>query len=315
MAYLNAINCNKEQFALGTVDCEPLLGEFSGFITVDSAWKIPVADIISGSFGSEEVLALIQNGTFEPFLNSVEFTNNTPEATTKEYTGGIMKVIRNGKPQYRFEFDKGVGYHKAAYSRNSQTGKNVLLIDESGTLVGAYTGDGLNFTGFNMSMYNTNTYVPKTGDETPKTLIDIQLGNEAQFNTRMALLTVGQSGIDFNTDIYPIIGVSITGTASVASGFNVNVNAVNNTIYGIEALTADNFRIRNTVTNAVLAIDTVVAGATPGNYVIETTTPPTLAATYVVETYDATATPPVNVALVGTNQFYKGVSPILTTVA
>lgn len=315
MAYLNAVNCNKEEFALGTVDCEPLLGEFSGFITVDSNWSVPVEDILSGDFDKDAVVALIENGTFEPFLGSVEFTNNTPDATTKEYTGGIMRVIRNGKPQYRFEFDKGIGYHKAAYSRNQQSGKNILLIDETGTLVGAYSGDGLNFTGLSLSMYNTNTYVPKTGDETAKTLIDVQLGNENQFNTRMALLTVDQSGIDFNTDIAPITGVVITGTSSVADGHIINVKAGNNTIFGIEGLLATNIRAVNNVTNAVIPITSIAETVNEGEYVVTFTTPPVAGTIIVYSTYDATATPPLAVAKLSDMQIYKGKSLPITVTA
>jgi len=306
MALINAVNCNKDNLGLGIVECEARLKDFKSFILVPKSWRLSIAELATLTY--TQMVGFVQDDTWQPFLNAVEFVNNTPDPTTKEYTGGVMSVIRNGKPQYSFEFDNGIGFQKAAYSKNSFNQYNVLLVDSAGTLVGATSADGLSFIGLTASMVNTRTYVPQVGDETAKTLVEFQLSNEDQFNKRMALLTVDQTNVDINSELMGVIGVNITGTASVANGFVVDVTAVNNTIFGIEALDETNFRIRNTATNTVLAIDTVVAGANPGNYTIDTTTAPTLAATYVLETYDSTATPPVNVALVGTNQLYKGVS-------
>jgi len=310
MALINALNCDKENLGLGVVECEARLKDFKSFILTPKSWRITLTELETLTL--PELVGFVQNETWQPFLNSVEFVNNTPEPTTKEYTGGVMSVIRNGKPQYSFEFDNGIGFHKAAYSKNSFNNYNVILVDSAGTLVGAVTADGLSFTGLTASMVNTRTYVPQVGDETAKTIVEFQLSNEDQFNKRMAIITTDQSGVDVNSELMGIIGVNVSGTASVANGFTVNVTAVNNTIFGIEGLGVDNFRIRNTANNAVLAIDTVAAGTTEGSYVIDTTTPPTLAASYIVEMYDATATPPVNTALVGDNQLYRGASkPII----
>lgn len=312
MALINALNCNKENLGLGVVECEARLKDFKSFFLVPKSWRITLTELETLTL--PEIVGLVQNDTWQPFLNSVEFVNNTPDPTTKEYTGGVMSVIRNGKPQYSFEFDNGIGFHKAAYSKNSFNNYNVIIVDSAGTLVGAVTADGLSFTGLTASMVNTRTYVPQVGDETAKTLVEFQLSNEDQFNKRMAIITTDQSGVDVNSELMGVIGVNIAATASVASGFNVDVTAVNNTIFGIEGLVVDNFRVINTVTNAVLAIDTVVAGTVPGNYVIDTTTPPTASTSYILEMYDATATPPTNTALVGDNQLYRGQSlPIVAT--
>jgi len=312
MIQINAVSCNKALFGTGLVPCELRLKDFKSFLIVPKSWSL---NLLTGTFDKDYVVAQIQNGTFVPFLNTVEFLNNTPDPTTKEYQGGITAVIRNGKPQYSFEYDNGIGFHKAAYGYNSFQTYNVIIVDSAGTVAVAESADGLSVTGFALSMLNTRTYVPQVGDETAKTLIEFQISNEEQFNKRMALIPVDQSGVDINSELMGVVGVNIKGTASVANGFIVDVTAVNNTIFGIEALDENSFRIRNTITNTVLAIDTVVAGATPGNYKIETTTAPTLASTYVVETFDATATPPTATALVGESQLYRGVSAPMIAVA
>lgn len=302
MALINAVDCNKVDLNLGITDCELRLGEFKSFILTPKSWSVAVEDL--ETMDLEYVVGLVQAGTWQPVLNSVEFTNNTPEPTTKEYTGGVTSVIRNGKPQYMFEFDNGIGFHKAAYSKNSFQRYNVLLVDESGNLVGATSGDGTRFTGLSASMVNTRTYVPKTGDETPKTLIEFQLDNEAQFNQRMAIITVAQSGVDINTDVNAIVGVTITGTAEAGDPINIQVNGVNNSILGVEALTVSNFRVTNVTSGATVALTSVTEGATEGSYLLTPTTPTTAGQVLKVELYDAEAS--VNVALIEPNQLYKG---------
>jgi len=303
MIQINALRCNKAVFGTGLVPCELKLKDFKSFIIVPNSWSV---NVTSGTFDKEYVIAQIQAGIFVPFLNALEFTNNTPDVTTKEYQGGIMSVIRNGKPQYTFEYDNGIGWHKAAYSYNSFQGYSVLIVDSTGTIAAASSVDGTILTGFKLSMLNTGTYTPQVGDETAKTLISFQIANEEQFNRRMALITADEAGVDINSEIAGVIGVTITGTASVANGINVVVNAGNNTIFGIEGLTADNFRVRNAATNATLTIATVVAGTIPGTYKITTTPAPTLASNLIVDTYDSDAD--VTTALVGDSQLYRGLS-------
>lgn len=313
MGLINALDCNKIDLGLGVVECERRLGQFQTPILVPKGWSVPLATIQALDF--DGVVALVQAGTWQPILGSVEFTNNTPDVTTKEYTGGITAVIRNGKPQYTFEYDNGLGFHAALYSKNGFNKYDVLIADDAGTIVGATSADGLRFTALSASMVNTGTYVPVIGDDTAKSLLSIQLSNETQFNTRMATLTVGQSGVDINTEILAITGVTITATPTAGDPIPVVVNAVNNVAYGIEALTATNFRVVNTATNTVLPIASVAAGVNEGEYAITLTTPAGLVTggTITIEVYDATV--PTNVALVGENQLYKGKSSVLTVAA
>lgn len=312
MALINALDCNKVDLNLGLVDCEPRFGYIQSFILVPKNWSIPVEDL--ETMDLDYVVGLIQDGTWQPVLNTLQVTDNTPEPTTKEYTGGVMAVIRNGKPQYMLEFDNGVGFHKAAWSKNSFQKYNILLVDQMGTIMGATSGDGTRFVGLSAGMVNTRTYTLQNGDETAKTNIELQLINEAQFNGRMALITVGQSGVDINTDVLPIVGVTITGTAEAGDPISVQVNAVNNSIFGIEGLTVDNFRVVNTATNAVVPLTSITEGATEGSYLLTPTTPTTGGQILRVELYDTTAS--VNVALVEPNQLYKGATlPPYITVA
>lgn len=314
MAQINALNCDKIYLGLGLGECEIFLKELSTLILVPKSWSIPVADL--ATFNLEKAIALVQNGTFDPFIDADEFVDNTPDPTNKEYSGGEIATIRNGKPQYSFEFNNGIGFHKAAYSRNSFKRYNALLVDQAGNIVGATSVDGTKFTGLSMGMFNTRTYRPVVGDNTAATIVEIQLNNEEQFNKQMAVLTVSSLGFDFNTEILAIQSVKISGIAEAGNPIGVLVTGANNTIYGIEGLDADNFRVINTATNAVVPITSVSAGISPGQYNITPTTPLVAAQTLRIEMFDATATPPVDTALVdGTNALYKGTSEVITVAA
>lgn len=308
MALINALDCNKVDLNLGLVDCEPRFGYIQSVILVPKSWSVPVSEL--ETMDLDYVVGLIQAGTWQPVLNVLQTTDNTPEPTTKEYTGGVMAVIRNAKPSYMVELDNGIGYHKALYSKNSFQAYNILLVDQNGTIMGATTADGLRFTGLLAGMVNTRTYTLQNADETAKTNFEFQLISEGQFNSRMALITTGQSGVDINTDVLAIIGATITGTAEAGDPINVTVNAVNNTVFGIEGLGDGNFRVINTATNAVVTLTSVTEGATPGTYLLTPTTPTVAAQTLRVELYDTTAA--VNVALVEPNQLYKGSSAVIT---
>jgi hypothetical protein len=314
MAIINAQNCNKTYLGLGLSDCELYLGEFRSVIAVPKGWSIPVSELVGMDL--DYIVGLVQQQTFDPILNAIQFTDNTPDPTTQEYTGGVISVVRNGKPQYQFEFNNGVFFHKALYSRNAFKLYDVLLVDDSGTIVGATTVDGTRFTGLSASMFNTQTFRPKVGDTNPRTLLDIQLDNESQFNTRMALIVTAQSTVDVNTEINPITSVTITGTASAANDITVQVNYASNATKGVEGLVAANFRIRNLTTDAVVAITSVTESTVnKGEYLLEPTVALTATNVIVVEMYDATAIPPVNVALIAPNILYKGESAEMTVSA
>lgn len=304
---INALNCIKALIGTGLVPCEIRLGRITSVLRVSPTWSFNPA---SETFNLAYVISKIQDGTFTPFLNTLEFLNNTPDPTTKEYQSGAMAVIRNGKPQYSFEFDNGIGWHKAAYSYNGFRQSSVIVIDASGNVALLSNVAGTVLTALATNMFNVRTYTPQVGDETAKTLLEFQIANEEAFNRRLTVISAEQIGADLNEEIMGIVSVNIAGTATAADPIEVTVTAVNNTIFGIEGLTAANFRVRNAATNAVVPLTSVTAGATPGAYSLTPTTPTVAAQTLIVETYDDDAD--VAVALVAPNQLYKGVSATIT---
>jgi len=309
MALINAVNCNKEFLGAGIGTCELFLNQqMNGEITVPKSWSLPVTNG-AVDLTLADAIELVQQTTFDPLLGAIDFVDNTGDATTQEYSGGITSIVRNAKPVYQLIFESGIGFHKAAYSKNSFNNKNILLVF-GGYIVGAYSPDGTKFTGLDMSMFNTQTLRLPAGDTRQRTLVDFQLSNEDQFNRRLAILTPEMLGFDFSSEVMPIQSASITAVATAGDPINVTVNSLNNTNYGIEGLTVSDFRVVDTTTNAVVALTSVVEGVTPGTYVLTPTTGLVINHVIYVQLYDATEL--VATALVGDNQLYKGQSPNIT---
>lgn len=311
MGLINAIACNKNALGLGLVGCQPFLTEFKTPILVKKGWSMlrtDFEDMVLADF-----TALIQTDVWEPVLGTKGFTNNTPETTTEEYSGGVMAVVRNAKPLYQFDYNKGIAFHKALSSKNSFQEYDVILVDSSDTMVLALSPDGLRVTGLSASMVNTATFTPTAGDTSANTALTIQLDNEIQFNTRMAIYTAEQSGVSPNTEFLPIANVTITGTATAGDPINVFVSSGQNVSFGVQGLLATDFRVVNTATNTVMPIATATAGTNEGDYVITLTTPTTLGQTITVQTYDATLS--VGVAALADNSLYEGISDTITVAA
>lgn len=315
MALINAVNCDKDFLGTGIGSCEVFLNkEMDGVIITPKGWYL---EVTNGNvpLTLEDLTVLVQKTTFDPVLGAVQFTDNTGDATTTDYTGGITAVVRNAKPTYQLRFESGLGFHTAAYSKNSFNQKNVLLVF-GGTIVGAYSPDGTRFYGLSMSMFNTQTLRLPAGDTRMGTLIDFQLSDEEQFNKRLAVLTADMLGFDVSSELQAIQSVTVTATATAGDPILVSVRSRNNTNYGIEALGAENFRIVNTATDAVLAITSVTATATEGNYSIVPTVALTQGQTIRIELYDNVAD--ISTAVVDATtpvQLYKGQSAIITVAA
>jgi len=305
MGLIGALNCKKNNYNLGTVTCEIFLNEFKTPYLIKKGWRMLRTTF--EALTEQDIVELVQTGVFTPVTGSKQFTNNTPEPTTEEYSGGTISVVRNGNPAYQFDIDGGINKHKALSNLNSFGSYDIMIADKSGNLAFALTADGLYVQGFEAGMVNTATYVPKAGDTSANSPFSFQLTNEDQFNRRIEVMTAENSPTDWNS-LQAIVGVtvSVVGTPAVgATTITIDINAQGNSIFGIEALDLENIRIVNGTTNAVVTPTNMAATATPGRYIL--TVPALTAATYTIQLYDATV--PVAVAHIeDTLELYAGIS-------
>lgn len=279
---VDAQNCAKTRKNVGMPSCLADLKDYIGFIAVPKGWNLDVTEDFNLAYVTEQ----IQKGLFIPFLRSLEFTDNTEDATLKTYNSGLSSVIRNGYPTYSFEFSKQYAFHKAAYTYNSNGVYDLLFIDSAGSIFLATNVAGDKVTGFSGGMLNTQTFKPNDGgSEVEKTLISMQLTNQLQYNSLGAILTPELLGFDAQSEINAIIDLNLVAVAPEAGEpLVVDVVATANPAFWIEGLIADNFRLF--VNGAVTAITSVTFTA-DNKYSFVPTTPFASTNEIYVEMYDS----------------------------
>jgi hypothetical protein len=306
---INQKDCSTVRKNLGLPDCIIQEGRLTGFIIVPKGWNI---NLTSGAFDLDYVNDQIQLGNFVPVLGAVEATNNTPEATTEEYQGGIMSVVRNGLPQYTFKFLKGGWkFASALYTYNSFQAFDVLFVFSSGAIAGATNGTV--FSGFDLGMLNNGTYMFTDGSVSASVTTTMQLINEVQFNRDVALLDASALDFNVNTDIQPITDIYMTGRADVSEGkvyfkakFDVN-RSVNLAGIAIANLRCTLDGVADTITALSLSYN-----ATTEEWEFEPTASFTTSTDIVVQLYDATV--PTAVAKIG-SRYYKGATESFNAVS
>lgn len=303
----NGYSCVTNRKGTGMESCQPPDGLPVGWFLVPKGWELDK----DADFDSAYVDEQIQLGNFIPFVGTFEMTGTTPDPTTQESQSGIVSIVRQGKPTFTGIFKKGRAFQAAAYSYNSDGEYDVLLVFDTGLILGAQSVDGTKVKGLTAGMVNTNGYSENTGTTSAQTSMMFQITNPLEYNQNFFVF----SGLDFD----PQSKQGIVDATMVLDSVDVSDSKAIfsfvwqwNDAFGILGGEAADFRLVNSVTGVALTTDTVTYNSTTGKYELETTTAPTLAATYYVETYDATAT--VAVTKIGT-KFYKGRSNAVAATA
>jgi hypothetical protein len=304
---INQKDCLTSRKNLGLPDCIIQEGRLTGFMLTPKGWSI---DLTTETFDKAYVNEQIQLGNFIPVLGAIEAINNTPEATTEEYQGGVMSVVRNGLPQFAFKFLKGGWKFASALSTyNSFQAYDVLFVFSTGAIAGATNGSA--FTAFDLGMLNNGTYMFTDGATSSSVTCSMQLINEVQFNRDVAILDSSVLDFSVNTDILPITDIVLTGSAD-ASDNKVYVSAVYsiNQSTKLGGITSANLKLF--VNGASDTIVSVTYNTLTSNYEIVPTATLSASDKVVVQLYDAVAV--TDVAKIGT-KYYKGATEEITVVA
>jgi hypothetical protein len=304
MIAINQKDCATSIKNLGLADCIIQNGRVVGKILTSPSWSI---DTTSGTLDLAAVNDLIQDGTFIPVLGAVEAVNGTPEATTEEYQGGVMSVVRNGLPMFTFKFLKGWGYARALYSLNSFQQYKLLLVHEDGSISG--TVNGTTFSGFSLGMLNTGTYFFTDGSVSGYVNTVVQMTSTDEFNLNAATIDRSTLGFDAN-QLLPITDIVMTGRADASENkvyFKAKF-AMN------QAQNLGGIAIANLKSTVEGTVDTITALSLSYNSATEewsyTPTATLVAAdTVVVELVDGAIT----VAKIGT-RYFKGKTATIVTV-
>lgn len=306
---INQKNCSTSTQNLGVPDCILNNGRIVGKIATSIDWSM---DTTTDTLDLTTINNLIQDGTFIPILGAVEVVNGTPEATTEEYQGGIVSVVRNGLPMFTYKFLKGWAYARALYSMNSFQQYKLLLVFEDGSIAGAL--DGTTFSGYTLGMLNTNTYMHTDGSVSGYVNTTVQLTNADEYNLNTAV--IDQTVLGFNANnLFPITDIVMTGRADVSSAkvwFKAKFSQ--NQASNLLGLAIANLRFTIDGTVDTITVASLSYNSTTEEYSFTPTTTLTTAQSLVVTLYDAVVSPNVAVAKVGT-KYYKGVTSGITPVA
>lgn len=308
MVLINQKNCITNRKNLGLSGCEIQEGRLTGFILTPKGWSI---NLTTDSLNLAYINKQIQLGNFIPILGAIEATTGTPEATTEEYQGGVKAVVRNGLPEHSFKYIKSWQLSSALHSYNSFQGFDVLYVFSSGAIAGST--NGTEFSGFDLGMLNTGSYMFNDGAVSSSVMITLQLMNEVQFNQEFAVLDSSVLDFKASTDIFPLTDVIITGRADVSENkvFFKPVFRTN------RASTVGGIVIANLRSIVDGVVDTIIALSLNFNSLTQEwsytpTATLTTSSSVVVELYDNTET--VSATKIG-KRFYKGISNSITPVA
>ena len=309
MVLYNQKDCLTTRKNLGLPDCILQEGRLTGFIMTPKGWAI---NLTTDTFDLDYVNEQIQLGNFIPVLGAVEATNNTPEATTEEYQGGVMSVVRNGLPNFTFKFLKGGWkFANALYSYNSFQAFDVLFVFSSGAVAGATNGTTL--SGFDLGMLNSGTYMFTDGNTSASVSVTMQLINETQFNRDVALLDASVLDFNVNSDINPITDIVMTGRADVSEDkvyFKPTFDMNQSTTLGGIAIA--NLRVTIDGTATTIVALSLTYNASTKEWSFEPTDAFTTSSSIVVQLYDSINS--VATAKIGT-RYYKGATSAITPVA
>jgi len=297
----NGYSCAINRNGTGMESCQPPDGLPSGAIFVPKGWEL---NKTTDTFDSAYVDEQIQLGNFTPFVGTFEMTGNTPEATTQESQSGLISVVRQGKTTFTMVFKKGRAFQAAAYSFNSDGEYDVLLVFETGLILGAESVDGTKVKGLTVGMVNTNGYAENTGTTSAQTSMMFQIINPFEYNQNFFVF----SSLDFDPQSKQGIVDAVLKLDSVDVSDSKAIFAMNwkwNEAFPLLGGDTANFRLVNAATGVALTTDDVIRNSTTGKYELTTTTAPTLAALYYVQLYDGTV--PATATKIGT-KFYKGQS-------
>ncbi len=297
----NGYICTINRKGTGMENCQPPDGLPVGWYLVPKGWSL---NKTTDTFDSDYVDEQIQLGNFIPFVGTFEMTGATPDATTQESQSGIISVVRQGRTTFTGIFKKGRAFQAAAYSYNSDSEYDVLLVFETGLILGAQSVDGTEVKGLSAGMVNTNGYSENTGSASAQTTMMFQITNSLEYNQNFFVFT------DLNFD--PQSKKGVINTIMTLDSVDVSDSkAIFSMVWEWNASTptlggaASNFRLVNAATGVALTTDTVTRNTATGKYELTTTTAPTLAANYYVQTYNAAI--PAEVAKIG-SKFYVGKS-------
>jgi len=271
-----AINCSQDAKGTGTTSCD--ISSFG-----DATGIIPSIRNFSYASMTETLYkeAIKENNVF-PLLEIYGFEQNTPENERSTSSTGIMSDIRDGKPQFSFQFTKGGCFHKALYSLRGNSRWDLAIVFQAGILI--YKNDTVE-RGFRNSLFSVETFRLLQGTDPQMSTAVIQLASAEEFNKYHQFITWEELGFNIN-DINGAVETTLTIGTNSATSIPVRVTGACKTDVSVSGLDAvGNWTVINNSTGAEIEVTSVTESA-GGNYTLAGTGFPTTNLTVVLNGED-----------------------------
>lgn len=268
-------NCTTDLKGTGSRSCDiqtfgDVLG--IGLLTKGFTWDV-LTDTLNEASWKDRIKAF---GLF-PFLGIYNFEQTTPDNEVNTSSTGVLSKVRNGKPQFTFSFDKGGCFHKALYDKSGKSKWDLAMFFDKGLLV-ATNQAGTKVKGFNMGLFDVETFKLVQGTDPQMSMAKVQLLDAEEFNLRFQFITWEELGfnalevegvVDTLITVDEVLDGATSITFQVASACNnddliTSLDAITNyslTVGGVNnpvtAVTYSNATGKYTATVSALAEDAV----------------------------------------------------------
>lgn len=312
MATVLGIDCSNSNGNIGVTNCVASPGQKIGHIKInDPSWSAPIDATFNKAYWNN----LVQQGIAQFFSGAFGVTTETADPTTETSSLQIQSVTSRALPVVTSIFKKGYEWHAGAFTNSGFGEAQVIEIFQDGSLRVFLSKDGTTVSGAQVGMYEVLTVQDATDAASQQSRIMYQMVDLLQYNTQGVFLT----NLDFNpnTEIYNILDINMTGRADTSDGkLYIKTPWLRNPNQSILGFASANFQIELAGVSEAI-VGAIVYNATTKEWAITPTTAVANGQSWVVKTYDATATPEVAVAKVGTTtpKFHKGETPAFVAVA
>lgn len=311
MATVLGIDCSNTNGNIGVTNCVASPGQKVGHIKLPADWSAPVTDTFDKAYWNN----LVQQGTAQFFSGAFGVTTETADPTTETSSLQLQAVVTRGLPITTSIFKKGYEWHAGAFTNSGYNDSSIIEIFQDGSLRVALSKDLQTISGFSTGMYEVLTVQDATESASQQTRIMYQMVDLQQYNTQGIFLT--NLNFNPNTEIYNIVDISMTGRADASDNkIYVKTPWLRNPNQSILGFASANFQIElGGVVEAI--VGTIAYNATTKEWAIEPTTAVVAAQSWKARTFDATASPNVAVAKIGSTapKFYKGETAAFIAVA
>jgi hypothetical protein len=212
-------NCTTDFTGSGQTTCDLVqFGDLNGKVLFKKGYSKTIA---SDDFNLASWKLDVKGFNALPYLGIRDFTQDTPENEKSSSSTGVQSVIRDGKPQFSFMYEKG-GCLQKSLANKARGSWDFGLVFEKGILM-AQSADGTKIKGFNGGMLSVETMKLQQGTDPQMTTSVIQLLDAEEFNTRFIFFPFTEIG-----DLKEVSGVveTVITVDPIAAGGDITFSVV-----------------------------------------------------------------------------------------